>query len=336
MNSSNEFDAYFETLLDGDGKAESNAEPSQREEARAVASMTHHVRAKAQESISTPLSQPTSGWEKARAGYPVSIARSALFSVGEWLKDDEWLRREPIPIPAAKGINMVYTGPRLTQEHARVFRALCILSEGVTSDLVVPHGDILELIGTKDKSQNTRQRLWRLIDDMIEARVALVTERVRYKGGLIHSIIQDRATGMVRIRIDHSLTGLFENELILSDLRVQEAMGRGQLYLWLKMFLASQWKNFPVAVEELRRLCGARQPMKKFRYALKQASQQLSEGEDALLLSWSIDEKDRFVYEKRATKVLMLRKERTDEPVQEKGVGGAVQRARDQRAKVAL
>lgn len=351
VQSSPNFDAekFFNSLFEDDDKSVVTVEATQISEPSTRVShahptqqkpiATHMVRAQANEQEFMPGPSNgalSSGWEKARAGFPVSLARSALFSVSK--AGDEWLKDVAVPIPASKGIEMRYSGPQLNQHHALVFQALCTISEGATQDIVVPHGDILKLLGIQNYQKWAHDKIWSLINDMIFSHIDLDTARVRYKGGLIHSVVQDKVTGKVYIGLNHRLAGLFENELILESPEIKAAIGNGQLSLWLHSYISSHFKAFPIPVAELRRLCGYRRPMKKFRYDLKKAAEQLSSGENPLITSWSIDAEDRFVFEKRKTTVLMLSAEKVDVKTEVKSnkSDGAMHRAREQRAKVAL
>lgn len=286
-----------------------------------------------------PLRKDLRDWSESRPGYPVSFARSALFRAAKGKKDEVWNANAAIPIPATNGILMRYEGPRLDQQHALVFHALCQLTAGATQDLVIPHGDILKLIGVKRSTVKSNKWLWRHFNDMLKARIYLESDTVKYVGGLIHSITRDERTGMLAISLDQGLVGLFKNELIMTPVQERASLGRGQLTLWLHSYLSSHKRCFPITVTELLRLSGSSRELRIFRGKLRMSLKQLSDGTKPLIESWSIDENDRLTFTKRVTKVLYLgsgmaaaRIEKSSNPASSYGVA----KAREMRSKVAL
>jgi len=283
-----------------------------------------------------PLASEAS-WETTKAGYPLTFARSALFGAVQRKKQgrEDWFFREPIAMPASSGIKMAYTGPRLNQYHALVFQALIEATAGAKHDLVISHGDVLDMVGRKNNSQ-ARKWLWDVFNDLFEARLRIETPRVTYRGGLVPSIATIKKTGRLKITLDHNLAGLFQHDLILTGTKQTAALGNDQLLLWMSRYVSSHQTFHPIAVTELHRISGFEGQLKEFRFRLKKVAALLACGASPLIQSWSIDDRDFFLCTKRATKVFILPTQQrvTAEPVLVHS--SAADKARAQRAKVAL
>jgi len=290
----------------------------------------------------TPVAQDgaqvsEASWETTKAGYPLTFARSALFGAVQRKKQgrDDWFFREPIAMPASSGIKMAYTGPRLNQHHALVFQALIEATAGANHDLVISHGEVLDIVGRKNNSR-ARKWLWDVFNDLFEARLRIETPRVTYRGGLVPSIATIKKTGKLKITLDHNLAGLFQHDLILTGTKQTAALGNDQLLLWMSRYVSSHQTFHPIAVTELHRISGFEGQLKEFRFRLKKVAALLACGATPLIQSWSIDSRDFFVCAKRATKVFILP---TQERVKAEPVlvhSSAADKARAQRAKVAL
>lgn len=276
-------------------------------------------------------------WETTKAGYPLTFARSALFGAVQRKKQgrDDWFFREPIAMPASSGIKMAYTGPRLNQYHALVFQALIEATAGAKHDLVISHGDVLDMVGRKNNSQ-ARKWLWDVFNDLFEARLRIETPRVTYRGGLVPSIATIKKTGRLKITLDHNLAGLFQHDLILTGTKQTAALGNDQLLLWMSRYVSSHQTFHPIAVTELHRISGFEGQLKEFRFRLKKVAALLACGASPLIQSWSIDDRDFFLCTKRVTKVFILPTQVRVKAEPVLAHSSAAEKARAQRAKVAL
>lgn len=112
------------------------------------------------------------------------------------------------------------------------------------------------------------------------------------------------------------------------------------LALWLHDYIGTHLRPQPEPVATLRSLCGSPLALPQFRQRLRAALDLLTRGDDALVLSWAIDRRDRLIVEKRPTRVVIL----PPQAAQAKQAAARhhghkqaeVDRLRQQRARVAL
>lgn len=247
-----------------------------------------------------------------RAAVPLSFVRGALFGVQE--RDDSELVRQLLATDDANGVTVGYTGPRLSQQHSRVWQSVvsvAALRSPTASTVLTSAPEILRMMGVKDESTKAKKWLLTKLEDLNRAQVCIKTKRVQYFGNLVSDVAYNNATGRLGISFNPRLADLFKDEIVEGNLARKAAYGRSQLAMWLHDFLASQSnaadKQIPFSVYRMRQLCGSEVEPKEFRRQLKAAAELLrTAGQTPLLQQWSIDEHDVFTYRKVATKVTLL------------------------------
>lgn len=285
-----------------------------------------------------------------QAGLPLAFVRSALFSVSDVGAD---MKRERLlvgPMPGATpsaAASLVYTGPRLGQQHAMVWQALMTLSirrkssdPGFGEELMISRRDILDVLGWKSASTAARNWVMDLLLDLQRAVIELRTPRHTYSQTLISSIVVDEITGRMRIQIPERTLALLTDEVACINLDRKRSLGRDALTLWLHDFISSQAndpsKMIPWPVDALRMLSGSNKSLAKFRAALRKSAVSLAATADPLLTKWRIDEQDRFVYTKAKTRVVFLPAPALKVQVAKSWHEQQVEAAQEQRARIIL
>lgn len=286
-----------------------------------------------------------------QSGLPLAFVRSALFSVSD---TGTHLKQERLPVgplgasqPHADEPRLVYTGPRLGQQHALVWQALMTLSirrkcadPSFGEELVISRRDILEVLGWKSTSSAARSWVWSLLLDLQGAIIELRTPRHTFSQSLISSMEVDEITGRMKIQIPERTLALLTDEVACIDLTRKRSLGRDPLTLWLHDFISSQHNDpgrmIPWSIDALRTLSGSTKPLAKFRASLKKAAAALTTCESPLLTKWRIDDQDRLVYTKTKTRVVFLPAPALQVQEARSKHAAGLQAAIDQRARIIL
>lgn len=287
-----------------------------------------------------------------QSGLPMAFVRSALFSVSDTGSE---VKRKRLPVGPLGGSetvdalpSLVYTGPRLGQQHAMVWQALMTLSirrkstdPGFGEELMINRREILGVLGWKNASTPARRWVMDLLRDLRRAEIEMRTPRHKtFLDSLIGSIEVDEITGQMKIHIPDRTLGLLTDEVACIDLTRKRSLGRDPLTLWLHDFISSQHNDpsrmIPWAVDALRTLSGSTKPLAKFRASLKIAAAALMTCESPLLTKWRIDDQDRLVYTKTKTRVVFLPAPALEVQEARSKHDQAWEAARDQRARIIL
>ena len=249
---------------------------------------------------------------------PMGLLRSALFSVSILPEKKQQalplLNDFPVHIDGGVlGASLKYSGPRLSQRHSLVWQAvICAATANGVKDnsrFLVPADQLLSLIGSEADDQHQRERLWRSLIDLTKAHIAYSSKRIDYAGALVASAARDRsreskeevATGWLWISLNSDLIAYLSNEVLFNDLKRKSKLSKNYLACWLHDYIASHKAPPPKSVESIRKECGSTtKQLPAFRYRLKEAMNRITEGNDALVISWSIDGQDRLVVERKA------------------------------------
>lgn len=259
---------------------------------------------------------------------PVGVLRSALFSVTMPRKsagnEPQYLNDYDVPMDGrALGASLKYTGPRLTQRHSLVWQAvICAAKAAAAEDgsrFAIPAGQLLALIGAEVDDQHQRERLWLHLKDLTKAHVAYTSRYIEYAGSLLASVVREKKlskddkqyAGWLVITLNKDFAESFlSNEVLTNDLRRKARLSKNYLACWLHDYIATHKLPPPKPIASIRRECGSgTRQLPLFRFRVKEAMRRLTEGPDALVESWSIDQDDRLVVVKRATTVKLLTKE---------------------------
>jgi hypothetical protein len=274
---------------------------------------------------------------------PLMIARSALFGVAR-ANRKQMLQGHTIAAADPLGVSLLYSGPQLSQYHALLWQAIiqAATRAKVADDQMfsVSADALLRAMGGQGNDTKQRGRLWGWLKDLTAARVELTTKTQGYVGPLVFEVARDTISKQVAVRLNPKLMRLLDSEVLRNDLARKAALGRNMLALWLHDYIATHLRPPPVAVVDLRDLCGSPLELPQFRQRLRAAMDLLAKGDDPLVLSWSLDQSDRLIVKKQSTRVIVL----PAEVARAKQLGiqhqdrkwDGIQKARAQRARVAL
>lgn len=273
---------------------------------------------------------------------PLGLARSALFGVAR--PGGAEIVQRAITIAPLRGSRLRYSGPQLSQHHALLWQA--ILQAAAEQDttgnqpLTIAADNLLRAMGGKGNDSEQRARVWRWLKDLTAARIEYSTITHDYAGPLVFEVLRLKPSGLLSVRLNPALFHLIGDEVLRNDLARKARLGRNMLALWLHDYIATHLRPPPEPVAMLRNLCGSPLALPQFRQRLRAALDLLTRGDDALVLSWTIDRRDRLIIEKRPTRVVILPPQAAQAKqatAQHHGRKQAeVDRARQQRARLAL
>jgi len=239
---------------------------------------------------------------------PLAMVRGALFSVAE--NGERSVRRQVAVESGPLGIDVQYTGPHLNQEHFKAWQAVIHLAkEGGGLDgeqFVVPVTAVMRAMGQTYRDHDQRVRAWRLLEDLSQASVYLCSNRSRYTGALVFSVVHEEASGKMALRLNPDLAQLLSDEVLQNDMLRVLGLGRNQIAIWLHNYYASHKAPPAVSVKELQRLCGTKLDLPRFRQRLRTSLDRLKSGVRPLLTDWEIDANDMVRVKKIPTQVKLL------------------------------
>lgn len=268
---------------------------------------------------------------------PLAMIRGDLFSVAE---KGEWSDRRQVAVENGPlGIDVQYSGPHLNQEHFKAWQAVIYLAKqegGLSGEqFVVSATDVMRAMGQTYRDHDQRRRAWRLLEDLSQASVYLSSNRSRYRGTLVFSVLHEEASGKMALRLNPDLAQLLSDEVLQNDMLRVLGLGRNQIAIWLHNYYASHKTPPAISVKELQRLCGTKLDLPRFRQRLRAALDRLKSGVRPLLTHWEIDANDLVRVKKIPTQVKLL-PAHVNEAKARKGVSDKAAQAAARRAQVAL
>lgn len=274
---------------------------------------------------------------------PLGFARSALFSASRH-DGAERMDRQTVAIMPLLGAELTYSGPKLGQYHAMLWQAVIqAAAEAGAVDgepFTVAADVLLRAMGGKGCDTQQRERVWGWLKDLTAARLEYSTHAQDYAGPLVFEVARTKPSGQLAIRVNPRLIQLLGNEVLRNDLARKAALGRNLLALWLHDYLATHLRPPADYIETLRKLSGSPLALAQFRPRLRAAMAVLTKGSNPLVVAWSIDQRDRLVVEKAATRVVILRGDVAN--TKQSGARyqnhkrGEIEQAQQRRARVAL
>lgn len=269
---------------------------------------------------------------------PLAMIRGDLFSVAE--KGERSDRRQVAVENGPLGIDVQYSGPHLNQEHFKAWQAVIYLAKqegGLSGEqFVVSATDVMRAMGQTYRDHDQRRRAWRLLEDLSQASVYLSSNRSRYRGALVFSVLHEEASGKMALRLNPDLAQLLSNEVLQNDMLRVLGLGRNQIAIWLHNYYASHKTPPAISVKELQRLCGTKLDLPRFRQRLRTALDRLKSGVRPLLTHWEIDANDMVRVKKIPTQVKLLPAHVNEAKAAHNGVSGKAAQAAARRAQVAL
>jgi TrfA protein len=227
---------------------------------------------------------------------PVSnvIARSALFAAIK-SKDRRQMKKEIVA--SQEGIEISFTGEQLNQDDHDNFMQLVKLASGrpLGQTVIVPANAILRTLGrSTGKSQHDQLRAD--MDRLVSGTVTIRANGFEYIGHLVDDALQDTREPVHKrhwaYRLNPRLVTLFApNRYTLNNWETRQRLSQKDLARWLQLWLESNAQNFATGVDTIRTRCGSqRADLRKFRFSLKQALEDLKEA--GVIHHWAIDASD--------------------------------------------
>ncbi|MGV7183798.1 hypothetical protein [Xanthomonas axonopodis] len=280
---------------------------------------------------------------------PLGLARSALFGTSS-TKDKEQveisLMDASIPAQKSRETKICYTGPALNQHHAMLWQSIISVYIEQNSPIVEISGnELLRRMGNKSECVQMHRRLAKMLLDLRRGEIKYTTQTHDYYGGLVSGVSFAKVNvagkvrkGDIRIQINNELSELFADEVLINDLSRKAQLGNNQLAQWLHDFILTHKSMPPIDLEELRRWTRSNLEMKKFKFAVKNALNQLSSDEIKVVKSFQFNRRGQLLVDKFKSNVVILDKYRKDKFAGARAPGKkdeAIAKARELRAKVA-
>lgn len=249
-------------------------------------------------------------WDETKRATPLAFVESALFSAAP-LRTRQYL--EDVQIDSSDDHSVTYTGVRLTQYDADVWRGIMHLARGTEDDQLVHFSSrqLLRLIG-RDTGGNQRRQLLRALKRLQATSVSIFDKRARqrYFGSLLPVGAEREITerdSEFAVQIPRALVRFFDDGVRQLDWQPRKKLQKKPLALWLQVFYSDRREAPVVHVEELQRLSGSDvKGLRFFRRALRTALDELQEAD--VLYAWHIDAHDRVHVEMMDTAKLALRR----------------------------
>jgi len=241
---------------------------------------------------------------------PVSVVRSALFGVG--IRGAK-VTDKAIPVDKRLGnVQVIYSGPYLNQDHFKVWQACIYLArkaEGLNGEkfVVSNFADLVRLCGADPGDSQRYKKTWKLLEDLVDAKVSIETGRVSYRGHLILEATRDKKTAKLVINLSSNLAQFMSNETLNNDMLRLAGLGRDQLAAWLHNYYASQKDPPPLTVAEIQKLSGTKLDMPRLRQRLKKAFKKLQGGIRPLIVKWRIAKDTDVVHVVKSPTVVDMR-----------------------------
>jgi hypothetical protein len=247
---------------------------------------------------------------KVERGMPNSLARSALFGMVKRGAERKQYKKEVVASYA--GTTIMFTGEALNQQDLDLWLELVDRWKefGKVSLAYTKHG-LCKMIGKGKSAQTYKQiedSLIRLQEANIEVRTKTPKGQIRYFGNLIHRMVWVDETTKMEMTIDMNpdLAGLFGgkgNRQFSNQILDQRRSLKGDLSKWLYGYIIThrtdieRMKPHWIKLAKLKELSGSTSPMKKFKFNLKKALEQLEIA--AVVKEWDINEDSVLVVYRR-------------------------------------
>lgn len=217
--------------------------------------------------VAGEIVKPAAKKSEALALLPLSIARSALFSVAP----KGPMSQHRVIATAKKGVNatITYTGAHLSMEHFRLWQALLFIAEKRGKlggdEFVVSLTDVLQHMGKDYTGKRLKKKIGNMLTELYSATVTVISDRVRYQNEKLIDVGDlDLETRLMTVRFGERIASrLLDREILRNDIERSREFGRHYLAIWLHGFISSQSSRsdkkstkHTFSVDELRRLCG--------------------------------------------------------------------------------
>lgn len=194
-------------------------------------------------------------WPDYHRGVPNGLLRSALFGAIARGKPI-YLQRERIA--ALDGIDIIYTGLRLSQDHLSVWECLIHIARAqqLGDKCLVSTYQLLKLLGKKDTGGN-RQVLYKRLAELQATTIELTQGRYTYSGSLISESYRDEEAGKIVICLHPRIVSLFQSDQFTQvNWDIRQGLLK-PLAKWLHGFYSTHRNPVPMRAATLHRLCGS-------------------------------------------------------------------------------
>lgn len=244
------------------------------------------------------------------------FARSAIFGIG---------RSYGTPVSERKvacylnDVDVTIVGPELTQQHYNVLLTLTQCSGWARvpagETLVMSRYALLRKGLNWHLQSNSYEKLHEILNDLNKTKILITDKRKNPKTqiplsgisfGLLNYSFAETSGGdqLIRINLDKGLAAQYRPSLMhLTSMAQREQLGSKSLALFLHSKLSSHTpqqfsKTHPISIASLHELSGSKQDLRKFKYELKKALEELVKVE--FLEQWSFLSNEQFIaYERK-------------------------------------
>ena len=202
---------------------------------------------------------------------PNSLLRGGVFGVSQ-NSAKEFLNR--VSIPCVAGIEIRYSGPRLTQSDLDVWHGTLVISKTPCSDGYAISG-VKPFLKMIERQTGKAERDWlkSSLTKLVASAIEVSHNGLTYVGSLIDDFYQEEETGRLRIKLNPTLAALFAPASWTAiNWNQRSALQRKALAQWIHAFYSTHRTPFYYRVETIMVMCGSKhKSVVEFRRALKEA-----------------------------------------------------------------
>jgi len=170
------------------------------------------------------------------------------------------------------GIQIRYSGPRLTQSDLDVWHGTLVISKTPCSDGYAISGvkPFLKMI-ERQTGKTEREWLKTSLARLSATNLEITFGHVTFAGSLIDEYVRDEETGFLKIKLNPKLAELFSPWSVI-NWNQRSALQRKTLALWIHAFYSTHRTPFYYRVETIMEMCGSKSTsIGSFRQELKEA-----------------------------------------------------------------
>lgn len=224
-------------------------------------------------------------WPDTVRGVPNAALRNALFGISSTRKT----HKKRTLIKSIEGIELRFKGETFNQTDFDVWAMLLHLGRlqplGTKVEFAA-HSFLKELgrgVGQTQHEQ-LKEEFARLGSGWVE--VTWTKEQKTFAGSIVSKVYRDEETGRSVVILDKDIMQLFAAGWTMLDWDSRLALGKNNLAKWLQNLYSSHAKPYPMKVETLHDLSASTEVLRKFRFRLRAALDELVRV--GTLTSWEI------------------------------------------------
>lgn len=213
-------------------------------------------------------------WPDAVRGVPNATLRNALFGIATSRKT----HKKRTLIKSIEGLELRFKGEAFNQTDFDVWAMLLHISRmqpiGERVEFTA-HAFLKELGRSTGQSQHEqlKEEFARLGSGWVE--VTWTKEKKTFAGSLVSKVFRDEDTGRYVVVLDKDVMQLFAQGYTMLDWESRHALGKNNLAKWLQNMYSSHAKPYPMKVETLHELSESTEVLRRFRFRLRAALDEL-------------------------------------------------------------